>query len=90
MAYQQIAGGYANITATTQVSNRAVTLLTVNCATTTSGTYQVYDSAAAATTTPVTGVITPAAGSSMVFNATVGSGLYIVITGTLNLTVVFA
>ena len=90
MAYQQIAGGYKNITATTQVTTQAATILCILCASTTSGTYQVYDSATGTTTTPITGVVTPTPGSSVTLYATAGAGIYIVTTGTINLTVVFA
>jgi hypothetical protein len=84
------AGGYKNITATGNVSPQPATIIGFLCSTTTAGTIQFYDSAATATTTPITGVITPAAGSFTPIKASAGAGIYAVIGGTINVTVVFA
>jgi hypothetical protein len=83
-------GGYRNITATGNLSPVPGAILGVLCSTTTAGTIQFYDSATNTTTTPITGVITPAAGSFTPIKAFAANGVYAVITGTLNATVVIA
>lgn len=86
----QISGGYKNITATGNVSPVPATIIGVLCATTTGGTFIVYDSATTGTGTPITGTITPAAGSFTPIYADATAGLYIVVGGTANLTVIYA
>ena len=84
------AGGYKNLTATTQVSTQGSTIIGVLVSTTTAGTLQFYDSATATTTTPVTGVLTLAAGTFLPIGASVGTGIYVVVGGTINATVIYA
>lgn len=84
------AGGYKRLTATANVSPLPAACLGILCASTTAGTFQLYDSATTTTATPITGVVTPAAGSYTPINASAGAGLYLVITGTLDCTVIFA
>ena len=83
-------GGYKRLTATANVAAYASNILGVLCATTTAGTIQFYDDAATGTTTPITGVITPAAGSWTPIPASTSKGIYAVIGGTLDCTVIFA
>lgn len=85
-----MSGGYKNITATANVSPIPATIIGVLCASTTGGTFQVYDSSTTTTSDPVTGVVTPAAGSFTPIYASVESGLYIVCANTINLTVIYA
>lgn len=84
------AGGYKNLSATGNISGKPCTMLGVLCATTTAGTLIFYDSATTTTTTPITGTITPAAGSFTPIPASTGNGLYVVVGGTINATVIFA
>jgi hypothetical protein len=85
-----LAGGYKNITATTQVSTQGSTILGVLVATTTAGTLQFYDSATGTTTTPMTGVLTLSAGTFLPLYMSAGTGIYVVVGGTINATVVYA
>ena len=89
MAYGRAnVGSYKNLTATANVSPIPCAVLGVLCATTTAGTVQFYDSATTGTGTPITGVLTLAAGSYTPINAETTAGLYAVITGTINITVI--
>jgi hypothetical protein len=90
MTYVIPSGAYKNITATGNVSAVPATIIGVLCATTTAGTFQVYDSSTTTTTTPITGVVTPAAGSFTPIYAAATAGLYIVVGGTINATVIYA
>ena len=83
-------GGYTVVSATTQVTTRPAVLLGILVATTSAGTFTVYDSAAATTTTPVTGTITPAAATWLPLNACLTNGIYIVTSGTITLTAVYS
>jgi hypothetical protein len=82
-------GVFKNLTATANVKASQGALLGFYVNSTTSGTIQFYDDAATDTTAPITGVITPAIGWH---NLPVGfgSGLYAVVGGTANITIVYA
>ena len=82
-------GGYKLITATGNVSPVPTDMLGIFVSTTSSGTFVVYDSATTTTTTPITGTVTPTAGTWYSIPASASAGLYIVVTGTLNATVIF-
>ena len=84
------AGGYKNITATGNLSPVPANLLGVLCATTTAGTLIFYDSATTTTGTPITGTITPAAGSWTPLPFSTANGIYVVVGGTINATIAFA
>lgn len=90
MAIQNLQlGAYRNMTASANVKAVSGGLLGFYVNSTTAGTIQFYDDAATGTTTPITGTITPSVG----WNALpVGfaNGLYAVIGGALNVTVVTA
>ena len=83
-------GGYKNITATGNVSPIPCKVLGVFVASATTGSIALYDSATNTTTKPITGAVSAAGGTW--YNIPVGTsaGLYVVITGTVNATVVFA
>lgn len=83
-------GGYKRLTATANCATTGTNLLGVLCATTTAGTIQFYDDAATGTTTPITGILTPAAGAWTPVPASTSKGLYAVIVGVLDCTVIFA
>lgn len=83
-------GAPTRLTATANVSPVPKAILGFLVASTTSGTIQFYDSATTTTTTPVTGVITPAAGVFVPVKAYTSAGVYAVITGTLDVTVITA
>jgi hypothetical protein len=82
------AGQYSNRTATANIKASSGVLLGFYVNSTTAGTIQLYDDAATGTTTPISGVITPAIG----WNALpvgFGNGLYAVIGGALNTTIIY-
>ena len=83
-------GGYKNLTATANCSPNPCNLLGVFCATTTGGTVNIYDDASTGTGTPVTGTITLTAGTFYPVPASLSKGLYVVITNTANITVIYA
>lgn len=83
-------GMYKRLTASSNVNNTSGELLGVLIASTTAGTIQLYDSATTTTTTPITGVIMPAAGVYLPLPVAYASGLYAVIGGTIDLTFVYA
>lgn len=84
-------GGYTNLTATANVSPVPKTLLGFLVNSTNAGTIQFYDSATTTTSTPITGLITPAAGVFIPIKAYAVNGIYAVIGGTaLNVTVIAA
>lgn len=85
-----VAGGYKRLTGTANVSPNPAVCVGVLCASTSAGTFQIYDSATTTTATPVTGVVTPAAGSFTPIQAATSAGIYVVIAGTLDCTVIFA
>lgn len=81
-------GAYTHLTATANVSptNKALIGFAVNS--TTAGTIQFYDSATTTTTTPITGVITPLAGQFIYIKAYATAGIYAVIGGALDVTII--
>jgi hypothetical protein len=84
-------GGYTNLTATANVSPAPKAILGFLVNSTNAGTIQFYDSATTTTTTPITGVITPAAGAFIPVKAYAVNGIYAVINGTeLNVTIITA
>jgi len=83
-------GGYKKISATGNVCPIATKLLGIFVSTATAGTIQVYDSATTTTTDPITGAIAAVGGSWLTIPVGVESGIYVVITGTVDATVVFA
>ena len=85
-----LSGGYTNLTATANVSPVPKTLIGFLVNSTTAGTITFYDSATTTTATPITGTITPAAGTFIPVYAATVNGIYAVIGGTLNVTVIAA
>ena len=84
-------GDYKNITPTGNVSPIATKLIGIFVASASSTpTITVYDSATTTTTDPITGTFTPSGGTWYTIPVAVESGLYVVIGGTVNATVVFA
>ena len=81
-------GTYSNKTATATIKNTDGIMLGFYVNSTSSGTIQFYDSATTTTTTPITGVITPPIGWQ-ILPVAYSNGLYMVITGTINVTVVW-
>jgi len=81
-------GQYKNLTATANIKNISGALAGFYISNTTAGTIQFYDDAGTGTTTPITGLITPSVGWN---SLPVGfaNGLYAVIGGALNITVVY-
>lgn len=80
------AGQYSNRTATANIKASSGVILGFYVNSTTAGTIQFYDDAATGTTTPITGLITPAIGWNQL-QLGFGNGLYAVIGGTLNVTI---
>lgn len=79
-------GNPKNISATANINPSGGAMLGFYVNSTSSGTIIFYDSSTTATTTPLTGTITPAIGwNALPISYT--SGLYAVIGGTLNVTV---
>jgi hypothetical protein len=83
-------GGYTNITATANISPVPKAIIGFLVNSTTAGTVQFYDSATTTTTTPITGAITPLAGQFIPVKAYAVNGVYAVIGGTINITVICA
>lgn len=83
-------GGYKHLTSSANVSKTPCNLLGFFCASTSTGTIQFYDDPGTGTSTAITGVITPAAGSWTPVPASTSAGLYAVIANTLDCTVIFA
>jgi hypothetical protein len=82
-------GAYKNVTATGNISPTHGALIGFYVNSTTDGTVQLYDSATTEDDVAITGEIKPAAGWHAL-PVTVGSGIYAVITGTIDVTFVFA
>ena len=82
-------GRYKNITATGNVSPVSTDMLGIFVSTSTAGTFAVYDSATTTTTTPITGTVTAVGGTFYQIPASASNGLYVVVGGTLNATVIF-
>ena len=83
-------GGYKKITATGNVSAIPCKLVGIFVSTATAGTIQVYDSATTTTTDPIVATFTPTGGTWYTIPCATESGIYVVIGGTVNATVVFA
>ena len=83
-------GGYKKITATGNVSAIPCKLVGIFVSTATAGTIQVYDSATNTTTAPITGAVAAVGGTWLTIPVGTSAGLYVVITGTVDATVVFA
>lgn len=83
-------GSYKRITATGNIKPIGGRLLGILVASTTAGTIQLYDSATTTTTYPITGVITPVAGMFIPIPAEFTTGLYAVVGGTLDATLIYA
>ena len=83
-------GGYKRITATGNVSPIPCKMLGFFVSTETTATVRIYDSATNTTTTPVTDAVSVAAGSWYTLPVGLSKGLYVVVTGTADITVVFA
>lgn len=62
-------------------------LLGFFCNSTSTGTIILYDSSTAGTSNPISGTITPTAGTFYRFPASLANGLYVVVANTLNVTV---
>lgn len=94
MNNRQYCGGYFNMVnaaATANVCKLPCCVLGVFTATNGGGgTFQLYDSATTTTTDPLTGAIVGVAGAYLPLNMSNEVGLYVVLTGTLNITVVYA
>jgi hypothetical protein len=82
-------GAYRNLTASANVKSSQGAVIGFYVNSTTAGTIQFYDDAATGTTTPITGLITPAIGFHRLPVA-FASGLYAVIGATLNVTIAYA
>lgn len=82
-------GNYKNLAATANVKSSAGNLLGMLCATTSSGTVILYDSATTTTSKPITGTITLAAGTYYPIPAGFSDGLYAVIANTANITLFY-
>lgn len=84
-------GGYKQLSATANVSPRPTNLLGVFVsAASATPTITIYDDAATGTSTPIVSVFTPVAGTYYPIPVSTANGLYVVISGTVSATVVFA
>lgn len=94
MNNKNYAGSYANLinaAATANISKVPVVVLGVFTSTNGGGgTFQLYDSATTTTTDPMTGAVVGVAGTFLPLNMSNEAGLYAVLVGTLNITVVYA
>jgi hypothetical protein len=86
----QYVGGYKQISATGNVSPIGCKLLGVFVSASTTGTVTIYDSATTTTTAKVIDTVTLVAGGWYPMPIAVASGLYVVVSGTLSATVVYA
>jgi phosphate/sulfate permease len=86
----QIAGQYKVLTASANCSPIPATMLGFLCSTNTNGTVTVYDDPATGTGTPITGTITVAAATWYPLPVSTTKGLYVAITGTTSVTIVYA
>lgn len=84
-------GGFkANLSASANVCQRACELMGIFVsAASATPTITVYDSASTGTTAPIVTVFTPTAATWYRIPASVSSGVYVVISGTVNCTVFF-
>jgi hypothetical protein len=83
-------GGYKRISATGNVSPIATKLLGVFVTSSSSGTFTIYDSATTTTSAQITGTVSATAGTWYTIPAAAVNGLYIVVSGTLDATVIYA
>lgn len=84
-------GGYKQISATGNVSALPCNLVGIFVsAATTTPTITVYDDAATGTTTKIVDVFTPVASTWYALPISTSKGLYVVLSGTVSATVVFA
>ena len=83
-------GSYKQISATGNVSPIQCKLVGIFCSASTSGTVTVYDSATTTTTAKVIDTVTLTAGQWYTMPVALASGCYIVVSGTLSATVVYA
>lgn len=83
-------GNYKVLTSSANVKASDGALLGFFCNSTTSGTVKFYDSATTTTTTPITGTITPSAGTWYPIPVNFNSGLYLVLANAINITTVWA
>lgn len=81
-------GAYTRLTATANVSPTNKALIGILVSNTTAGTIQFYDSSTTSTATPITGLITPTAGQFIPIRAYALAGIYAVIGGALDVTVI--
>lgn len=81
-------GGYKRLTGTANVASSQGGILGFYVSSTTAGTIQFYDDAGTGTMIPITGVITPAIGAHGL-SCAFGNGLYAVIGGTLDVTIIY-
>lgn len=81
-------GNYTNKTASANIKSGQGAMLGFYVNSTTSGTIQFYDDASTGTTTPISGLITPAIGWNF-FPVAFSNGLNAVIGATLNVTIVW-
>ena len=91
MGNQVQTGGYkANVSATANIATRSVDLIGIFVsAASATPTITVYDSATTTTNDPIVTVFTPVAATFYPIPASTKSGLYIVISGTVNCTLFF-
>jgi hypothetical protein len=86
----QNVGGYKLLTATGNVSPFGASLLGIFVSGSTVGTVTIYDSATTTTTAKVIDTFTGVAGTWYPIPISTTAGIYIVVSGTLSATVVFA
>ena len=88
---QNTAGFVGNISATGNICARACDMMGIFVsAASATPTITVYDSASTTTTIPIVTVFTPIAGTYYPIPASAKTGLYLVISGTVNCTVFFS
>lgn len=83
-------GAYKNISATGNVSKVPCKMLGFFVSTESTGTVRIYDSATTTTSTPVTDTISVNAGTWYNLPVALTAGMYVVIGGTADVTLVFA
>ena len=83
-------GAYKNISATGNVSKVPCKMLGFFVSTESTGTVRIYDSATTTTSTPVTDTIAVNAGTGYNLPVALTAGMYVVIGGTADVTLVFA
>ena len=86
----QIAGQYKQLTASANCSPVPACIFGILCSTNTNGKVTLYDDPATGTSTPITGAITLTASTYIPLPISTTKGLYAVLTGTTNITIVYA